>query len=231
MKAVTVDELHASLPHLYPDMEPPSCETSDISLDIQFSAVFLFTDPIAWGRETQIITDVISAPNGNIHDISKGIIQQDDTNNNYTQHIPVYNACADFTYSAKWPIARFGSGAFRVSLEKLWKELSNGKQLNQTLYGKPYLSQYQYVEKMLTSYVNGKETNSSSIVDRYYMVGDNPTTDIRGARSAGLHWNGILTRSGLWKGIDNDKIDPAHVVVDDVLEAVHWILEREGHTK
>ena len=63
------------------------------------------------------------------------------------------------------------------------------------------------------------------------MIGDNPLTDIRGARNAGTHWRAILTRTGLWEGGENDKVDPADVVVDGVLEAVEWILDTEGCAK
>lgn len=235
-KAVTCDELHTSLPHLYPDLQPPMVESALDDTAQQhlmkegFGAVLAFTDPITWGRELQIVTDVISAPNGDIHHVSKGGGLSD----TFVQHVPVYNACADFTYAAKWPVARFGAGAFRVSLEKLWEELSNDS-LEQTLYGKPYLSQYRFVEEMLStsSVLQGKadEDSSTSLsIDRFYMVGDNPVTDIRGARSAGPHWHGVLTRSGLWKGAksENDPTDPAHAVVDDVLEGVHWILRQEA---
>jgi HAD superfamily hydrolase (TIGR01456 family) len=239
---VTVDELHATLPHLYPDLE---VSASDLAANKRnpedmfeggaagegFGAVLAFTDPITWGRELQIVTDVVSAPKGNIFAVESEQISH------FKQHVPIYNACADFTYAAKWPVARFGSGAFRVSLEKLWSELSN-EELSQTLYGKPHKSQYQFVETLLTDFhtsqqmTNGASSSpppsSSTSIDRYYMIGDNPTTDIRGARGAGSHWKGVLTRSGLWKGGDNDAQDPADVVVEDVLEAVHWILKQEG---
>ena len=57
-----------------------------------------------------------------------------------------------------------------------------------------------------------------------YGVGDNPASDIRGARNAGPHWASILVRTGVWRGGENDKHDPADHVVQNVQEAVSLIL-------
>jgi len=199
-------------------------------------------------------------------------------NRPFAQHVPLYTACADFTYASQWPVARFGAGAMRVALEHLWIQLSGDRhlELQQTVYGKPFPSQYRFVENLLADLcaadaaaaeaaalvaavsaktatasgvaataaawypesvrsdnivseaVSGGEMNASPL-QRFYMVGDNPATDIRGAAAAGPHWTSILTRSGLWRGAadDNDEKDPADTVVNDVLEAVEWILTQE----
>jgi len=198
----------------------------------------------------------------------------------FAQHVPLYTACADFTYASQWPVPRFGAGAMRVALEHLWSQLSgNDRQLGlqQTIYGKPFPSQYRFVENLLANMCAAdaaaaqaaalaaavsakmaaargvaataaawypetivgsnsdlaKATNDGEIkaspLQRFYMVGDNPATDIRGAAAAGPHWTSILTRSGLWRGAanDNDEKDPADAVVKDVLEAVEWVLKQE----
>jgi ribonucleotide monophosphatase NagD (HAD superfamily) len=75
----------------------------------------------------------------------------------------------------------------------------------------------------------GSAAAAGSPLERFYMVGDNPATDIRGATAAGRQWTSILTRSGLWRGggSANDANDPAHAVVQDVREAVEWVLAQE----
>ena len=66
------------------------------------------------------------------------------------------------------------------------------------------------------------------------MVGDNPTSDIEGARRANIHhrkggrtsWQGVLVRTGVYK--EGDETNGAAAVVDGVAEAVDYILEREA---
>lgn len=182
--------------------------------------------------------------------------------------MPLYTACADFSYASQWPTARLGAGAMRVALEALWRELSGGAALSlqQTVYGKPFPAQYRFVEGLLADLCaadaakaaaaaaaaaaasgpaataaawypatsaacagGGSAAAAGSPLERFYMVGDNPATDIRGATAAGRQWTSILTRSGLWRGggSANDANDPAHAVVQDVREAVEWVLAQE----
>ena len=61
------------------------------------------------------------------------------------------------------------------------------------------------------------------------MVGDNPTTDIRGANDAGSHWRSVLLRTGIFDGPDNDFENPADFVVPGVLDAVRMIIEMQSH--
>ena len=59
----------------------------------------------------------------------------------------------------------------------------------------------------------------------FYMIGDNPKADIRGANNIG--WHSVLTRTGVFKGGENDNEDPATEVVSDFHEAIQKILARE----
>ena len=65
------------------------------------------------------------------------------------------------------------------------------------------------------------------------MVGDNPKSDMEGARRAHAHhagtttsWTGVLVKTGVYK--PGDDTNGAAVVVHGVKEAVDWILEREA---
>jgi ribonucleotide monophosphatase NagD (HAD superfamily) len=60
------------------------------------------------------------------------------------------------------------------------------------------------------------------------MIGDNPSADIRGANAAGPPWHSILVRSGVFSGSANDPVDPAHTAVDNVSEAIEFILNEQG---
>lgn len=177
-------------------------------------AILTMIDPIEWGREIQIICDVLRSQGMP----GEGVAPQ--------QVVAMHNACSDFEYAARWPTPRFGAGAFRVALEKLWSQLT-GRELEQVLYGKPHEAQYRFVEQLMTDFV--KETDAlAPAPTSFYMVGDNPETDIMGARVAGPHWQSILVRTGLWEGGANDENEPADAVVDDVKAAVAWILEQEA---
>ena len=64
------------------------------------------------------------------------------------------------------------------------------------------------------------------------MVGDNPTSDMEGARRANIHhrgtgttWKGVLVRTGVYR--EGDETNGAAVVCAGVKEAVEWILEQE----
>jgi HAD superfamily hydrolase (TIGR01450 family) len=268
-KAVTLEELHAAFPHMYPDIAPPpealelvntrhaagesmwGCRYQQMPKQEQggamsgamsgFAAVLVFTDPIEWGRELQLVVDVLGAPDGLVAGADSSTnsgTSSGGSNNNaggghavQCQDVALHMACSDFLYAAQWHQPRFGAGAFRMALEHLWLGL-HGEELQQTIYGKPFPAQYRYVETMLASLGadgggGGGGGGSSPGLDRYYMVGDNPLTDIRGARNAGEQWRAILTRTGLWEGGENDEMDPADVVVPDVLEGVRWIMDQE----
>ena len=57
------------------------------------------------------------------------------------------------------------------------------------------------------------------------MVGDNPLTDIAGAKRAGDPWSSILVESGMWR--PGDDTGGADAVVADVAAAVDVVLAFE----
>ena len=66
-------------------------------------------------------------------------------------------------------------------------------------------------------------------VERIYMIGDNPRSDILGANifqsGRGIEWISILVKSGLYKGGNHHGAPRA--IVDDVSAAVDWAFENE----
>ncbi|KAH8058829.1 hypothetical protein JL721_9397 [Aureococcus anophagefferens] len=73
------------------------------------------------------------------------------------------------------PAPRFGSGAFLTALDATFAELA-GSALAKVDYGKPHAVSYDYVAAVLGARAGG--------LDRVFMVGDNPLTDIAGAKRA-----------------------------------------------
>lgn len=160
----------------------------------------------------------------------------------------LYFAADDFQYQAKFPIPRFGMGAFRIILETLYEKLAN-RPLLYTSFGKPKAVAYELAEQALQKVARtmcsqhpqeilqfahhksprsaGNASKDSSFLTTIYMIGDNPETDIAGAIAIGRPWVSILVRSGCFKGGNHD-LYPAYKVVEDVYEALEFIAAKEG---
>ena len=101
-----------------------------------------------------------------------------------------------------------------------YKEIK-GDDLEITLHGKPYEATFTCAKEKL-------ETTAGDALDRIYMVGDNPLSDIMGANTAGGAWESVLVRTGCFKGEDNDTDNPAKYVFDNVQEAVEALLKKHS---
>ncbi|EFJ08934.1 hypothetical protein SELMODRAFT_184925 [Selaginella moellendorffii] len=176
------------------------------SQDVQ--AVFIVSDPVDWGRDIQVVSDVL---NGGGNPLKVG-----------GKAPPLYFAADDLIYQSAFPVVRYGMGAFRIALESVYTRLT-GMPMVYTSFGKPKPATYKLVRKELE-----KLAGSVDPLQTIYMVGDNPATDIRGAKEAGKPWFSILVRTGCFRGINNDEEFPADEVVDNIVEAVDFILKREG---
>ena len=93
--------------------------------------------------------------------------------------------------------------ALRVSEESIMERI--GSSLTQ--WGKPTEGTFRFVEKRLRE-LAGADTQ------RFYMVGDNPTSDMEGVRRANIFhrnssitWSGVLVRTGVYK--DGDETNGA----------------------
>lgn len=103
---VTVGQLHNHFPTMYPDIKVSGDFPHEGRFEEQkFGAIFVLIDPIYWGRELQIVMDVLCANDG----LLGSLAQQ--------QHVPLYSACSDFQYVGEFHLPRFGAGAFRAVLE------------------------------------------------------------------------------------------------------------------
>ena len=94
-----------------------------------------------------------------------------------------------------------------------------GTELEVIQYGKPSLLSFEYAKKVLDQ--QAKEFGVE--IDKYYMIGDNPTGDIYGANLMG--WESVLVKTGVFKSGDKLKEEhkPKHLV-DSISEALELIL-------
>ncbi|PUZ41587.1 hypothetical protein GQ55_9G516700 [Panicum hallii var. hallii] len=181
--------------------------------------VFVVSDPVDWGRDLQVLCDILST--GGLPGSGKG------------DQPPLYFAADDLEYQAAFPSERLGMGAFRIALESIFNQI-NDHPLKYTSYGKPnpfvFKNAATILEKLVMSMYPNSQT-SKEVKDcqfsTIYMVGDNPEVDINGASKAGHPWSSVLTRTGVFRGNDNDPQFPADTVVDTVEDAINYILEKE----
>ncbi|XAR60501.1 hypothetical protein NMG60_11033910 [Bertholletia excelsa] len=183
-------------------------------------AVFIVSDSVDWSRDIQVLCDILRT--GGLP--GKEIAHQP----------PLYFSHDDLHYQAEFPCERFGMGAFRIALESVFNSI-HPKSLEYTTYGKPNPSVFKGAEAVLKevlSFCCNKTVNDvgsgNHVFKTLYMIGDNPSVDIKGAKQAGHPWFSILTRTGVFKGKGNHSEHPADLVVDTVEEAVDYILKKEG---
>jgi len=171
----------------------------------------------------------------------------------YSISLPLTLCRNDLIWTNPYHSPRWGQGAFRRTVETLYKDLTHDPiPLQITQFGKPSTATFTYAENVLMDYLRdwygttGNEShtgfsnlelqereNSTVTLNitemasprRVYMFGDSPDSDIRGANEFG--WYSILVRTGNFKGEGNSEKYPAKRVFDDVEKAVDWIIRYE----
>ncbi|KAJ2162211.1 hypothetical protein GGF46_000828 [Coemansia sp. RSA 552] len=220
----TPNDVVAWRPETWPFMQVPEDGqlsaprgSRDFATD-PFHAVMMFHDSYHFGRDLQVVTDVLRA-----RDATAG---GEFANR---QSVPVYLSNADLVFSNEFPRPRFAQGAFHICLRAMWDTLTRGAPLEFTRFGKPFAVQYDFAERLFDQQAKraapGTDIARLRSTRRIYAVGDNPAADIAGANGAG--WTSILVRTGIFSGA-NDAENPAHAAVDHVEDAVAWIVEREA---
>ena len=82
-------------------------------------------------------------------------------------------------------------------------------------YGKPHRPAYAFAERQLALQLPGEFRERAKDAARglphgmtIYAIGDNPTSDIRGANAAGERWRSVLVRTGVFRSeAENDPVD------------------------
>lgn len=203
-EAVSPATLHAENPFIYPKKPTPKKATSTALSPTPIAAAFVFHDPVDWGLDIQILLDVIHV-------------------DGCKQAIPFYACNADLVYNTDYPQPRITQGAFLEAFRHLY-ELTTGSSLEILFCGKPFTLTSRLAEKVLATEAAllGVEAPKPETI---YAVGDNPRSDVRGARNAG--WRSFLVKTGVWTDCraTNDPDDPADWVVESIREAVDIICE------
>ncbi|KAG1046649.1 hypothetical protein G6F46_007586 [Rhizopus delemar] len=202
---------HSAWPHSEPITDlslltsPHPLEFSELPIH----AVMMFYDSLDWGRDIQVMLDALCSKKGVL-----GTRKEDYS----VQDVPLYWSNNDLIWSTDFPAPRLGQGAFKNALEGLYKTLT-GHELQSTSFGKPHAATYQFAEQVIDFIAGTKQKRN------IYAVGDNPAADIKGANAYG--WTSVLVRTGVFTGKGNSSQYPAHIVCENVEEAVEKIIAKE----
>lgn len=177
----------------------------------QFHAIMLLNDVNRWDEKVQIILDYLTTEDGTIAKTHPKIAP--------AKHIPVYAPNDDFMFAEEFRLPRLAHGAFNDCLRFLYKE-TYGVELDIIVYGKPSISCFEFVEKKV------RDGNPNVDITNFYMIGDNPSSDILGGNRA--DWTTILVRSGVWKGEEIPEDRKPDIEVENFYEACQYIYEKEG---
>eukprot|EP00261_Vitis_vinifera_P025597 XP_010658466.1 PREDICTED: uncharacterized protein YKR070W isoform X3 [Vitis vinifera] len=193
-------------------------------LSDRVKAAFVVSDPVDWGRDIQVLCDVLR---------SGGLPGQENG-----PQPPLYFAADDLEYQAAFPSERLGMGAFRIALESIFNRIHHNA-LEYTSFGKPNPFVFKNAEAILRQlqpschdgyFMDNGNTDSNSF-ETLYMIGDNPLVDIRGTQKAGHPWFSILTRTGVFKGKENHAEFPADLVRFGILEDVVLVVKLGSEMK
>ena len=213
---------------------PKPLDPSDPTKGLKIDAIFVFNDPRDWALDTQVIMDLLLSSKGHFGTLSDKNGRSELPNHGYQQdgQPPLYFSNPDLWWAAAYPLPRLGQGGFREALEGVWAATtggpSKGIQLKKTVIGKPFQGTYEFAERqLLRNRLNAFGGHADlPLLQRVYMVGDNPESDIRGANSYRSHigssWYSILVKTGVYGGGEPSWTPKA--IVDDVQKAVQWAL-------
>eukprot|EP00904_Undaria_pinnatifida_P009049 jgi/Undpi1/5274/HiC_scaffold_2.g00555.m1 len=187
------------------------------------SAIMVLHDPLDWALEVQVVVDLLrgGTPPG-----SGGPSQT-----------PMHISNPDFVFASAYEEPRFAAGAFADTVRMLYSKRYGVGEPEIEVFGKPTLSTFDYarglLERSKAAGSPGGGVTGGRKLERIYMVGDNPSGDIRGANAAGPPWVSNLVRTGVYQDADggiNDALDPAHFVHDHVGDCVGFVLEKEARS-
>ena len=213
-KVISTADVHAIHPGIFSRRVPlvnisHSQREIDMLKSEPISAIFAFMDPTDYLLDLQIVSDVI---------FNNGYLLGCDSKS--PRKINVCFSGPDLHYADDWQAPRLGAGFYPLMLQTLFRKC--GKELEYTIYGKPYGTSFQYAQEMIEDICQQKNIPS---VQTIYMIGDNPNSDIKGANSYGGKWKSVLVRTGVFdlKELNNDPKYPADIVADNVGHAIEQI--------
>ena len=188
---------------------------------IKFEAIFVLCSSYTVLSLSQIINDLCSSKDGTLLGPRR-------KGRGDKQFVKVFMTNPDLLWAASWPRPRLGPLAVTIACKEVFKA-EYGYELEVEQFGKPTLSTMDYAERQLR-----KRAKKNGVhITHFYMIGDNPASDIAGGNAKG--WSTILVKTGVFDpkadsstSDGNDKKYPATYVAEDFEEALNWIYSKEN---
>ena len=169
----------------------------------EITGVLVLDDLVSWDHNLVIILDLLS-----IHSIEK---------------FPIVLVHNDKFYPDEFPLPRMCLGVFNRVLANFALKIY-GKKPNLIFYGKPTLRTFEYTKQFVRKNWQDYE------ISRFYMLGDNPDTDILGGNKGGMET--VLVKTGVYNDSNKEQFggedSKAKFIVEDFKEAIDLIAEKEG---
>ncbi|KAM0551180.1 hypothetical protein ACHAPJ_008522 [Fusarium lateritium] len=204
---------------------------------LKIDGIFVYNDPRDWALDIQLIVDLLLSENGILGTYSAKNGRDDLPNRGWQSdgQPPLYFSNPDLFWAAGYHLPRFGQGAFQGAMYGVWGQVTGGLDLKCNVIGKPHRQTYEYAECVLNrrraAMLEQAGTTEAPGLQRVYMIGDNPESDIRGANEydsiEGASWKSILVKTGVW---DQERGSPSYAptsIADNVSAAVKWALGEE----
>ncbi|XP_064605136.1 LOW QUALITY PROTEIN: haloacid dehalogenase-like hydrolase domain-containing 5 [Liolophura sinensis] len=133
-------------------------------------AIVLLGEPARWETHLQLLLDLL---------LTEGLPTKAPSGIADHTQLPVIACNMDLQFMAEACMPRFGSGAFLVCLEALYKKVTGRDLEYDALVGKPVELTYRYAEHVITQ--EAKKLGIKKKIQKLYFMGDNPLVDIVGA--------------------------------------------------
>ena len=169
----------------------------------KITGILVLDDVISWDLNILMMMELIK-----IHSVEK---------------FPIVLVHDDKMYPDEFPLPRMCLGTFNKVLTEFTQKMY-GKSPNLIFYGKPTLRTFEYTKTTVKKLYNDCE------ISTFYMLGDNPDTDILGGNRSGMET--ILVKTGVYTDLNKDNYigeeKKAKFIVEDFREAIELIAEKEG---
>ena len=187
--------------------------------NLKIDAIFCLCTTYWLHAFMQVVCDLVSSKDGTLLGPKR--------NKNDKQFVQVITTNPDLVWAAKWRDPRLGPRAINLTCQTVFQQLY-GYDIEFQQYGKPTKATYDFAERHLRARAKRDEVEISN----FYMIGDNPKSDIAGGNAMG--WVTILVKTGVFdekamtSSCGNDKENPASYVVKDFEEAIKLICKLEN---
>lgn len=196
---VIIEDFERDCPWVWPtadDGRPIEAEAQE-----RVAAICVVATPQNWGHSLQLTCDLL---------LNGGRLFP----NTKDARPLLYVSNPDFDYRARPLLNRMTTGAWLECLRGLMSHYESV--LEPILLGKPHAPIYDMAKVVLSKQV----AVGAPLLTKLFAIGDNPISDIKGARCCGAH--AVLVMTGV--AAQDDPANPADTICASIVEAVDLVL-------